>query len=83
MKQKTWSKRLYKKDSKIALLLQSHIELIQFYIAISINIYIYIKIIKNSIRILVVDKGGVKEFGSTKDLLNDKNSTFYAIFLEV
>lgn len=81
MKQKTWSKRLYKKDSKIALLLQSHIELIQFYIAISINIYI--KIIKNSIRILVVDKGGVKEFGSTKDLLNDKNSTFYAIFLEV
>jgi ABC-type multidrug transport system fused ATPase/permease subunit len=81
LKQKTWSKRLYKKDSKIALLLQSHIELIQFYIAISINIYI--KIIKNSIRILVVDKGGVKEFGSTKDLLNDKNSTFYAIFLEV
>ena len=81
MKQKTWSKRLFKKDSKIALLLQSHIELIQIYIVVSINIFI--KIIKNSIRILVVDKGGVKEFGSTKDLLNDKNSTFYAIFLEV
>jgi hypothetical protein len=48
-----------------------------------VSINIFIKIIKNSIRILVVDKGGVKEFGSTKDLLNDKNSTFYAIFLEV
>lgn len=53
----------YNKHLLIVQLLQLHIELIQFYIVISkyyINIY----------RILVLDKGEVREFGYTKDLLN-------------
>ncbi|KAM3141563.1 hypothetical protein pb186bvf_006427 [Paramecium bursaria] len=33
-------------------------------------------------KILVVDKGEVKEFGITQELLQDKQSTFYGIYEE-
>jgi ABC-type multidrug transport system fused ATPase/permease subunit len=33
-------------------------------------------------RILVVDRGGIKEFKTTQELLDDKTSTFYGIYQE-
>lgn len=53
----------YNKHLLIVQLLQLHIGLIQFYIVIS-------KYYFNIYRILVLDKGEVREFGYTKDLLN-------------
>lgn len=32
------------------------------------------------IRILVVDKGVIVEYGNTKDLLNDRDSEFFGIY---
>jgi hypothetical protein len=72
----TKSKTPFSGRSKSALSSQSPIESTPFSTAIS-NGYL-----AAPFRILVVDKGELKEFGLTKDLLEDKNSTFFGIYQE-
>ena len=41
----------------------------------------HLQMVKDCQKILVIDNGGIIESGSYSDLLNDKNSKFYSLYI--